>query len=96
MNRRDRRAMQKKLGINKTNKNVSLNEKFEKIRQNIISGKQKQFEMQENVRRQTNQSSDIELNNRISSLATTLMIQDGLEYIDALEKAKEQLNIQSI
>ena len=89
MDRKERRRIEKRLGITKHKKTLSLSERMESVSQNIELGKQKQIEMLE-VRRQQegNKSNEID-NNRIASIATELMIGKDMSYIDALEKAKE-------
>jgi len=89
MNRRDRKSLEKRLGISKHLKKLSRTEKFERMRNNILEGKKKEEEMKEVVRLQLAGKKDEVDNNKIASMATDLMIRDGLSYIDALEKAKE-------
>jgi len=89
MNRRDKRRMEKKLGITKHRNSLPLNRRMEMVRENIIAGKEKQLEMQE-VRRLQEEGVKEEVNNsRLASIATELMISKDLSYIDALEEAKE-------
>ena len=92
MNRSERRRLEKKMRINEYVKKLSREEKFERIRQNIIEGNKKQSNMSETVRIQDNNKKDQVDNSKIASLATSLMISEDLDYIDALEKAKETLN----
>ena len=94
MNRSERKKMEKRLGVNK--QTLTREQKFEKIRQNIISGNMKQNEMKEVIRRQVNQKKDQDESNKIASMATSLMISEGLDYIDALEKAKEIVTKQTV
>ncbi len=94
MNRRDRKNLEKRLGILKHVKTLSRKEKFERMRHNIIEGNQKQREMNETVRVAEQESQDKVDNNAIASLATTIMIKEGLSYIQALEKARNTHNKQ--
>jgi len=89
MNRRERRNLEKRLGLQKHMKTLTREEKFERIRQNIIEGKKKEEEMKETVRVMQGGDKDKVDNNKIASMATDLMIKEGMSYIDALEKAKE-------
>lgn len=89
MNRRERRNLEKRLGLQKHVKTLTREEKFERMRQNIIEGKKKEEEMREHVRVMQGGDKDKVDNNKIASMATDLMIKDGMSYIDALEKAKE-------
>ena len=89
MNRRDRRRMEKQLGIQKHKKGLPRNARFELLRQNIEEGKKKQDEMKENRRLQENREEDRKQSIDVASKATELMIKEGLSYVDALEKANE-------
>jgi len=89
MNRRERKALEKRLGLNKHKSKMTNKERFERMQENIAEGKKKQEEMKE-VRRLQEEGATVEVdNNRIASLATELMISEDLSYIEALEKAKE-------
>jgi hypothetical protein len=91
MNRRDRRAASKKFGINKFKNRLPFKERMELMRQNIIDGKKIQSNMDETVRVQGNKEDDLKISNEINSLATSLAVSEGLSYIDAIEKAKQQI-----
>ena len=91
MNHKQKREMEKKLGLLAYRKKLPRAERFELIRQNIIAGKKKEAELKGEVVRQENKADDDAKSNQIASLATTLMITEGLSYIDALEKAKIQI-----
>lgn len=89
MNNREKRRMQKSLGILKHKNSLPRKDRFERMRQNIIEGKQKEQEMIEIVRVQKQGKKDEIDNNKIASKATELMIKENLSYMEALEKAKE-------
>lgn len=89
MNRRERRSLSKKFGSNNSFTKLYNQKQFEKIRQNNIDNKHREQEIKENHRILTNQKADQIANQKISSIATSLMIKEDLDYIDALEKAKE-------
>lgn len=89
MNRRERKHMEKQLGMNKHKKNMTREERFENMRQNIESGRKIQEEMKEVRRRQEQGNIDKEASQRISSIATDLMVNQGIPYVEAQEKAKE-------
>jgi hypothetical protein len=91
MNRRERRSIEKRLGITEHRKSMTFNKRIESIRQNIIEGKKKQNGMKENQRVQENKENDQAESNQIASLATELMVKNGLSYIEALEEAKKSL-----
>jgi len=89
MNHREKRRMQKKLGILKHKNSLPRNERFARLRENILEGKKKEKEMKEVVRLQKEGKKDEVNNNRIASITTELMIKKKISYIDALEEAKE-------
>lgn len=89
MNRRERKHMEKQLGITKHKKNMTRAEKFEMIRQNIAHGKELQEKMKDNRRVQDQKKLDDTSAQRISSIVTDLMINKGVPYVDAVEQAKE-------
>lgn len=89
MNRKERRNMEKKLGITKYKKSLSLNKRMELIRENIIEGKKKQKEMKEVRRLQEQEKVDEVASTRIAFIATDLMINQDISYVEAQEKAKE-------
>ena len=89
MNRRDRRNMEKKLGLIKHKNSLPLHKRIEGIRENIIAGKEKQAEMKETRRLQEEGKVEEVDNTRIASIATELMVSKDMSYIDALEEAKE-------
>jgi len=89
MNRRERRHMEKKLGLIKYKNSLPLHKRMEGVRENIATGKQLQAEMKE-IRRLQEEGKTQEVDNsRIASIATELMVGKDMSYIDALEEAKE-------
>ncbi len=89
MNRRERRRVEKQLGIQKHKKRFTGKKGFELLRQNIENGNKKQEEMKETRRLQENQEKERKQSVDVASKATELMIKEGLSYIEAIEKAKE-------
>jgi len=89
MNRRERRHMEKQLGITKMKKKMTNKERFEQMSQNIEHGKDLQKQMKETVRIQSQKKLDEGSAARISSIATDLMINKDVPYVDAVEQAKE-------
>jgi len=89
MNRRERKLMEKKLGLDKYKKGLSRAQRFEMMAQNIMEGKKKEADMKEFRRQQENESSDKAASSRISSIATDLMINKGMNWAEAQDKAKE-------
>jgi hypothetical protein len=90
MNRRERKAMEKRLGLAKYKKTLPRNEKFEMIRQNIIEGRKKEEQLKEEMRIKNNAQEESMINKKISDRAMELMLKDGMDYYSANEKAKEE------
>lgn len=91
MNHKERRRVERNLGILKHKNSLTRVERFERMRQNILEGKQKEKKMREIRRLQEEGQKDEKSNNDLATLATELMVKEDLSYIDALEKAKEIL-----
>jgi hypothetical protein len=91
MNNHEKRLMEKQYGLLDYKRKLPRLQRFELIRQNIIAGKKKEAELKGEKARVENRISDEAKSNQIASLATTLMISEGLSYIDALEKAKNEI-----
>jgi hypothetical protein len=89
MNRREKRATEKKLGILKYKNKLSKDKYFDRIRDNIIEGKKKEAEMSEVRRLQEEGKQEEIIKNNISSIATSLMVKEGLSYNDALVRAEK-------
>ena len=88
MNRKERKNMEKKLGIHKSQLKLTRKQRFELMEKNIKEGKKKQDEMKEYLRQQEQAASDKLIQSQISSKATYYMVNDGLSYSEAYEKAK--------
>jgi hypothetical protein len=89
MNKKEIKQLEKRLGLNKFKKTLTRQQRFDRMRENIIAGRKKEEAMKEVVRLQKEGKVEEVDNNQIASIATDLMISEGLSYIDALEKAKE-------
>lgn len=90
MNRKERKQMEKKLGIAKYKQSLTRAQRFELMAQNIAEGKKKQERLKEEMRIQSNAQKDAIVNKKISDRALELMLNDGLDYYSAQEKAKEE------
>lgn len=90
MNRRERKNMEKKLGIDKYKQSLTRAQRFELMAQNIAEGKRKQERLKEEMRVQSNAQKDAIINKKISDRALELML-EGLDYYSAQEKAKEEV-----
>jgi len=81
--------MEKTLGITKYKKTLKYSDRLKRLTENAKAGKQKETEMDDTRRRQKQETSDDNSSQEISSMATTLMLQEGLSFIEALTKATE-------
>jgi hypothetical protein len=95
MNRRERKAMEKKLGVTKYKKSLPLNQRMEMVRQNIIEGHKKQDKLKEDIRVKDNAKADAEINKKIADRALELMMKESMDYYSATEKAKEEFGQKS-
>lgn len=92
MNRKQRRQMEKNLGITKQRKKYDRKTYFEILQRNVQEGKKKQEEMKELRRRQEQESNDDVDSKKINQLATEISEKENIPFIDAVEKAKQQLS----
>jgi hypothetical protein len=91
MNRKEKKIWEKKLGLDKYKKSLTRAQRFEMMRNNIIEGNRKEAEMKEFLKIQNNKQEDDQIKNKISSRAVDLMLNEGLDYYSATEKAKVEL-----
>ena len=91
MNRRERRRLEKDLGITKHKQRMNYSQRIKSIQDGAESGKERSTEAKENRRRQENEEADKVASAEISSLSTTLMIRDGLSWHEATEAAKREV-----
>jgi len=89
MNRRERRSLERKFGITEAKKKMPLQERLKMLRENIERGKMIHQENEEASKRRSSEKSDKQAAQRISYIATDLMINHGMSFVDAQEKAKE-------
>lgn len=94
MNRRERRAIEKKVGITAKKQHMTFQQRAEMLRENMSRGKDGHFNNTVNKQVQEQEALDREMNAQVASLSTTLMVTEGLSYIDALYKAREQVEKQ--
>lgn len=91
MNRRERRRLEKDLGITKHKQKMNLTQRLKSIRDGVEAGRERSIEARENRKRQENEEADKLASAEISSLSTTLMIRDGLSWHEATEAAKREV-----
>jgi hypothetical protein len=89
MNRRERKAMEKKLGLDKYKKGLSRAARFDMMSQNIEEGRKRQSQMADARKVQDTKTADEASSARISSIATDLMINKGMDWVSAQDKAVE-------
>ena len=89
MNRRERKHMEKRLGLHKHKQNMTRQERFRQMSENIAEGKNMQERMKEVRRLQEQGAKDQEDSARVSSIATDLIVNQGMDWVSAQEKAKE-------
>ena len=90
MNRRERKIMEKRLGLHKHKKNMTRQERFRQMSENIAEGKNMQERMKEVRRLQEQGKQDEVASARISSIATDLIVNEGMDWVSAQEEAKER------
>lgn len=80
------------MGIFDMRRKETREQKFHRYAENVKSGKDREEEMEENCRVQSNQQEDKKQSGDIASKATELMISEGLSYFEALEEAKKLIS----
>ena len=88
MNRRERRNMQKQLGLHKFYKNQTEEQRRERIRENIQNGNRLQEEMKERVRVMQNMTAEERESQAIATLAENIARKKEIPLIDAMVEAK--------
>ena len=81
MNRRQRKALEKSMGILKHRKNETHQQKFDRFYESAESSKKVQEEMEDARRVQENQANEQQQSTKIAYKATELMVQEGLSLI---------------
>jgi len=88
MNRKERRLMQKNLGLNKHYKKESKEQRFTKWRENQSQGKQMENEMKENVIRIQNMTAEEKMNVAVAEEAEKIARKKQIPIIDAMVEAQ--------
>ena len=92
MNRRERRNIEKKLGITKYKRSLPLDKRFDMISQNISEGNRMQSKLKEDLRVKENAKIDAEINKRIADRALDLMMNNSMDYYSATQQATAEFN----
>jgi len=90
MNRKERRATQKQLGLNKFYKKETREQKWERMRDNQENGKRMMGDMKEQVRIMQNMTVEEKESQAIAVLAQTISIKKEIPLIDAMVEAKNK------
>lgn len=89
MNRKERRRMSKNLGIMQHQQKLTREEKFDLIRENIISGKEQHKQFMEEVKRRQSMSKEELDSEAIAALAERIAQSQNIPLVDALEEAQK-------
>ena len=90
MNRRERRHMQKELGLNKFYKKQNNVQWAERIRENIENGRRMHEENTEKVRVMQNMTKEEKESAEIAVLAQQIAMKKGTSLLDAMDEAQTQ------
>lgn len=96
MNRRERRKIEKDLGLIKHKQSLSVEKRLKYLQDGVETGKSRDAEAQANRKKQENEADDQRAAQEIASLATTLMIRDGLSWYEAVEAAKREIELRNL
>ncbi len=91
MNRKERRHMEKQLGLRKFYKNMTNEKRFEKMVDNIENGKRMEEEMKQKREVSIQEQDDQKYSDRIGSLAEEIAKREKIPVIDAMVRAKAEL-----
>jgi hypothetical protein len=82
--------MEKELGLDKFYRTMTREQKFEKMKNNLIAGKKKQEEMKKNVEISIQQQMDEKESSIMESTASFIAKKNGFPFIDALNFVKAE------
>jgi len=90
MNRRERKAVAKRLGLNKYYKSMTREQRWQLMRDNIESGKRMMAENKEKVLVSQEEQEEQRMHNIISNRAEKIAADKKIPLIDALVLAKNE------
>ena len=93
MNRRERKQMEKNLGLKKHYAKMTREQRFEKMRDNQENGRRLEAEMKQKVAISLQSQEDEKESNSIANLAEGIAKAKQIPFIDAMEEAKVEYNI---
>ena len=88
MNRKEKRAASKRLGIMQFQQKLSRKQKFNLMYENVIAGKKAEKEFEENVRQQINSQIEEKESQIILSFAENIAKRKNIPVIDAMKEAQ--------
>ena len=92
MNRRDRRAASKRLGIMEYQSKLSRNKRFELMRENILLGKQQDEEFKKKVQQSLEEQEEEKESQIVYNLAEDIAKHKKIPVIDAMAEAQSKYN----
>jgi hypothetical protein len=92
MNRRERRDMQKKLGLTKFYKNQTPEQRNKRLNDNQENGQRMMTDMAERVRVAQNMSAEDKESLAISNIAQRIAQQKEIPMVDAMAEARMEYN----
>jgi hypothetical protein len=91
MNRRERRQLEKNLGLIKQYKGLSRSAKFEMVAERIKLGKERQEETKEKIRIALEEQDSQKQSKQIETVADVIVKSQKIPLIDAIELAKKEV-----
>jgi hypothetical protein len=88
MNRRERRHIEKKLGLTKQYNNLPRSEKFDMVAERIKIGKDRQKETAEKIRVELEKQDEERLTKQLETIASIISKAKDIPLMDAMEEAK--------
>lgn len=92
MNRKERRAVAKQLGLHKHFNKMSREERLQKMRDNQENGRRLEEEMRRSVTESLQAQDDERISRIIEHKAENIAKEKGIPLMDAIELAKEEYN----
>lgn len=89
MNRRERRIVNKQLGLDKHYKKESYKQKFERWSENLENGKTHHKNFRSETETFIKEQDDQKVTNVIQNLAKSIAERKGIPFMDAIVEAKE-------
>jgi len=91
MNRKERRSLEKQLGINKMKKNLSYTDSFKRIAENQARGKEMQEKLKENIRISIERQKAEKENSIIAHKAEFLVKNKNISMSEAIDIVSKEI-----